>query len=938
MQPEPDPAQHAPAAAAGRNAPAASHWDRLPLEMRRAVLAAAGPLTQWTAGELADPTGSQVAGIWGDALALEWPLERLRGLPAAAVPAKTLLRETSPAALAAASRLRLHGHADDVAVAAVARGWLDWLPPEVASSPAALVLLAAAAGNTPLLEQSLAAAADPRGVAAEAAVRAAAMGHIEAVAAVRGVLGGDRLPPAVLDTAAAAGELPLVCWLTLDTGDPCTTAAMDGAAANGHLAVVEFLHENRLEGCTAAAMDLAATNGHLDVVVWLHTNRTEGCSEAAIDGAVRNGHVDVVKFLWPQRPYQPFPRVVYEAAFNGHTRVLEWAVARDPDMLRGSVMFKTVGAGGHIDTINWALANFPDEARTEMICEALRNLNIEIAEQLLGCRIEDSDTTIDSLNIPLIKRFMVGRDSRTVKPQGDGAAAEDSTAAPDVQGDNDSDATADSASARTSGNAAAARVPRPSRLRPHLTPPKHLEENDDPSDPAQNRPPVAFGRVLHLIKVANPVKALHAFKLLTVRGPSWLSELPPKSYEELIAFAATKKLDKDVTLQERVKIGVIIYELSQQNGVKLSNKVHQSLFALHSSIGDFEYIERRMDELRAEGVNVDTPNMMAELCRAYMVAGKDDKGAEIWSRLVEADTSSFPLTHLLRTHILRKDIAGVEQAIKRLCAEFETEKLDKHLLTDACSLMIEKLDGDALVRLFAEPKLEQRLYEHYRFPDFVKTLNKAGRYQDVLDIFDKRWTMDLKSSIDYISVQIIACDGVGKLDLIPALLAREPSFPGNSEYASEACAVLARRTGPIKDEEQVNDLLGTHELLRRLPRASATMALMCGHTFQKDVDSAVAAFKVLIKHRARIPRNFLYNLIKMIMDERGGEAAIETLELMLVPRLRTKEPEYSMKKATDAIVRKFPHLEKRVNAFRKLSNKMHRPDYQPKAQRPNEAE
>ncbi|KAL2912712.1 hypothetical protein HK105_207820 [Polyrhizophydium stewartii] len=422
MQPEPDPAPHAPAADAGRNAPTASHWDRLPAEMRRAVLAAAGPLTQWTAGELADPTGSQVAGIWGDALALEWPLERLRGLPAAAVPAKTLLRAASPAALAAASRLRLHGHADDVAVAAVARGWLDWLPPEVASSPAALVLLAAAAGNTPLLEQWLAAAADPREAAAEAAVRAAAMGHVEAVAAVRGVLGGDRLPPAVLDTAAAAGELPLVCWLTLDTGDPCTTAAMDGAAANGHLAVVEFLHENRLEGCTAAAMDLAATNGHLDVVVWLHTNRTEGCSEAAIDGAVRNGHVDVVKYLWPQRPYQPFPRVVYEAAFNGHTRVLEWAVATDPDMLRGYVMLEKVGKGGHIDTINWALANYPDVSRGEVIGGALEYLNIEIAEQLLGCRFEDSDTSgtlyyaaIDSLNIPLIKRFLVGRDSRTVK-------------------------------------------------------------------------------------------------------------------------------------------------------------------------------------------------------------------------------------------------------------------------------------------------------------------------------------------------------------------------------------------------------------------------------------------------------------------------------------------------------------------------------------------
>ncbi|KAL2912683.1 hypothetical protein HK105_207791 [Polyrhizophydium stewartii] len=397
MQPETDPASHAPAADTGRNAPTASHWDRLPAEMRRAVLAAAGPLTQWVQGELVDPTGSQVVDMWGDALALEWPLERLRGLPAAAVPAKTLLRETSPAALAAASRLRLHGHADDVAVAAVARGWLDWLPPE-----------------------SLAEAADPREAAAEAAVRAAAMGHVEAVAAARGVLGGDRLPPAVLDTAAAAGELPLVRWLTLDTGDPCTMAAMDDAAANGHLGVVEFLHENRLEGCTVGAMDLAATNGHLDVAVWLHINRTEGCSEAAIDGAVRNGRVGVVEYLWRHYPHRPSNGAMTDAAFNGHTPVLEQIRAIRSELLPEHDICSSAAAGGHIDTIDWVLASIGDHSRADMVVSALQSSNVAAAEHLLGCGIEQSPNNVNnfyaavhSLNAALIRRFIIGRDLKT---------------------------------------------------------------------------------------------------------------------------------------------------------------------------------------------------------------------------------------------------------------------------------------------------------------------------------------------------------------------------------------------------------------------------------------------------------------------------------------------------------------------------------------------
>ncbi|KAL2918085.1 hypothetical protein HK105_202499 [Polyrhizophydium stewartii] len=384
----------------------------LPAEMRRAVLAAAGLLTQWVQGELADPTGSQVVDMWGDALALEWPLERLLGLPAAAVPAKTLLRAASPAALAAASRLRLHGHADDVAVAAVARGWLSWLPPEAASSPAALVLLAAAAGNTPLLEQSLAAAANPREAAAEAAVRAAAMGHVEAVAAERGVLGGDRLPPAVLDTAAAAGELPLVRWLTLGTGDPCTTAAMDGAAANGHLAVVEFLHENRLEGCTVGAMDLAATNGHLDVVVWLHTNRTEGCSDVAIDGAAAAGHVDVVQWLALHRSEGATLLAAKGAASNGHIPVLEWIKSRKPELLDPHIL-ECAAQRGDIDTVEWILAHVDGSVKYMAVMSAAINGQTALLMHLLKDRIDDPnvvsqifDAAVHSGNLALIQRLM----------------------------------------------------------------------------------------------------------------------------------------------------------------------------------------------------------------------------------------------------------------------------------------------------------------------------------------------------------------------------------------------------------------------------------------------------------------------------------------------------------------------------------------------------
>ncbi|KAL2913566.1 hypothetical protein HK105_206868 [Polyrhizophydium stewartii] len=254
-----------------------SRWDRLPREMKHAIIESSGPLTKFTTGYLPWSEVNTLHEVdheqmWRDMLETgltdcfdmipvlveplkDWEFAKLRG--------RALFDRFAELDI---PRMRR-----SLQVAAAVNGWLDelaWDRPKPLSMVAATagampVLLALVDGcGCPLADTPAAAAGDgggcpfwrthgqPRvGLTAEHAEQAAMGGHVEVVQLVHQRLGtGRSWGTHVADYAAANGHERVLAWLRAErpNASQCSRAGANGAAANGHVHILRSLAEHQL--------------------------------------------------------------------------------------------------------------------------------------------------------------------------------------------------------------------------------------------------------------------------------------------------------------------------------------------------------------------------------------------------------------------------------------------------------------------------------------------------------------------------------------------------------------------------------------------------------------------------------------------------------------------------------------------------------------------
>ncbi|KAL2916506.1 hypothetical protein HK105_203939 [Polyrhizophydium stewartii] len=267
----PDPALSvAPPAAPAAAAPAwlgRSHWDRLPRELRAAIIDAAGPLTKLTTGTLraSGLFGSrQVALLWRDALACDWTGD-IRTLPRVDlynscfhdIRSRRMFEQVRSAGLAADYMLRR---------VAIRRGWADLLDFD---EPDALAEEAARQGALWLLAELV----DVRRVVRPSSSQAAAAayhGRLDVVQWLHERMQDEPWYDNVMADAATSGSLALVVWLHERRGISPSDSALGQAVSCGHLHIVRWLLEHGANRCDSHSVRLAAQRGHLDVLMYVH--------------------------------------------------------------------------------------------------------------------------------------------------------------------------------------------------------------------------------------------------------------------------------------------------------------------------------------------------------------------------------------------------------------------------------------------------------------------------------------------------------------------------------------------------------------------------------------------------------------------------------------------------------------------------------------------
>ena len=175
--------------------------------------------------------------------------------------------------------------------------------------------------------------------------------------------------------AAQNGNLELVKWLILESGQPvdatvANNAAVRWAAKNGHLDVVRWLVKESGQAVDVTDLDnyalrASAQNGHLDVVRWLVKESGQAVdvtsvNNSAVCWAATNGHLDVVRWLVLESG-QPVDVTannnvcLQHAAKNGHLDLLKW-IFSDLDVAPKIEMRLLIGCAvekEQIETIKW---------------------------------------------------------------------------------------------------------------------------------------------------------------------------------------------------------------------------------------------------------------------------------------------------------------------------------------------------------------------------------------------------------------------------------------------------------------------------------------------------------------------------------------------------------------------------------------------------------
>ncbi|KAL2915368.1 hypothetical protein HK105_204984 [Polyrhizophydium stewartii] len=345
--------------------PGASHWDRLPVELRDEVDSHNCPTLVWfqrgrpLQAELDSLSIDARHRLWTQALESDWQgdLATLPRMPwdhalTLRIVSRGMLERVRACVPEFNSSNQKAVEARDVAVCrlAIRRGWADLLEPlrfELVASAAALE------GATQVL-QVLREADLNIGDSSHLAGLAARDGHLETVQWLHSFRPADPLEEGVMEDAAGSGSLDLVVWLR--------------RRAKGH-----HLRE---------PLNIAAANGHLHIVEWLAKNWTGQCEPAAFIKACKNGHADVLDFLRVQYPrvYRETNSVTYRGA--QHVATLEWLRKHKPQFV-SERMLQSFVFSSNVEAADWIVKNTGARVTREMLEFSFRRDSVAMIKWMI---------------------------------------------------------------------------------------------------------------------------------------------------------------------------------------------------------------------------------------------------------------------------------------------------------------------------------------------------------------------------------------------------------------------------------------------------------------------------------------------------------------------------------------------------------------------------
>ncbi|KAL2912719.1 hypothetical protein HK105_207827 [Polyrhizophydium stewartii] len=388
-------------------------------------------------------------------------------------------------------------------------------------------------------------------------------------------------------------------------------------------------------------------------------------------------------------------------------------------------------------------------------------------------------------------------------------------------------------------------------------------------------------------------QAIGLFNQILADAKELLGQLPPNDYVNLMSLAAfNAHLPELYTPHARLQAVKRIMTTAEEFSVRLNPDALRILAEAHANNGDFAGFEAVLDMIRQRGGNGKLPSLLAAHSRAYLIAGQEDKGMQIWDELAVGNNLAPALEHLFETHAMRGDTDGAVRTLERLVAQFPKKSVGQLTLVKVCNAILAKNDLDGLVRLFKMTEHKGVLHASLMCSRVASKLALAGRFEDALAILNVRRSLAADWRPLHTQIEIIARDGLGQNSHLPRLFMLVTRAWDDSDIHARCSAVLASHVGPISDASQLNALLESHVLIDGNDQLVVLPLLLCGYTAKGDIASMRVVFEELKNRGIRMPESMLIHMLHLVLAQSGPMEATSILQAvfgadLLIKRSRT---------------------------------------------------
>ncbi|KAL2912720.1 hypothetical protein HK105_207828 [Polyrhizophydium stewartii] len=382
------------------------------------------------------------------------------------------------------------------------------------------------------------------------------------------------------------------------------------------------------------------------------------------------------------------------------------------------------------------------------------------------------------------------------------------------------------------------------------------------------------------------VRAVEMFSRLDKMSAKATLRLLPRQVAKLMfSIVYTAHLDKEYSVERRLRLVKRVWQVAHERGGPISERLWRMYIDMHARTGDVEIVTRLLETMRIRGHDVTTVEMLLIESRAYFVAGREERGLQIWRTAQEKDRTARPYVHLLSTLILSGRPDRAVQLLEIALEEVPSFEAARGQIHSLCTQLAQRHDYAKVAKIARMLAGRAQLPQDFEWEQAAMQLMARKDFERALHILEAMRGMQLEAKAEHVDAEIVIRELMRQHTRLPELFSQSLALSPRLRLSSTASLVLVKVVGAVESGAQLDELLATHGILVRLGAAVSLESLLRGYVSFGGAESAGVVLGEIARRRIAVPQREVEAAVELVARQCGGETALAALEAVIGARM-----------------------------------------------------